>query len=270
MTGPIADSIETISGVLRSFFMAERVAAEGGFLQERDARVAVLSVFGLALSVIITRTIVVVLVLGSLTAVLAWLSSVPLRHLFARSLVVPLTAALIVLPQTILMPGDVFVEVFGLTITATGVAYVVLFTLRVSVSVSLLSLLVLTTPFSAIIAALRDLRIPITLVWIIAITYRYLFLFFDELQRLILARNSRTTGMVGAKKNWRDARRITGSFLLRTLDRSERVGRGMRARGGAHPPSPYRKSQSIDAYDWLLVLVALVTIAGSGVIRWLQ
>jgi Zn-dependent alcohol dehydrogenase len=53
------------------------------------------------------------------------------------------------------------------------------------------------------------------------------FLFFDELQRLVLARNSRMTGRSSVRGGWRDARRIAGTFLLRTLGRGERLGRAL-------------------------------------------
>jgi cobalt/nickel transport system permease protein len=105
-------------------------------------------------------------------------------------------------------------------------------------------------------------------VWVVAVTYRYLFLFFDELQRLVLARNSRTAGRSSVRGGWRDARRLAGTFLLRTLSRGERVGRGMRARGGARPPSPYSRSRSVDRYDCTLAAFAVVAIVCSGVVRW--
>lgn len=268
MTGAVAGSVETIAAALRTFFAAEHVADDDGLLQRRDPRVSVLSVAGLALAVTITRTLPIALLFGGVAVVLAWLSNVSPQRLLARSAVVPLVSALIVLPQTILLPGDALVRAFGFAVTDTGVTYVVLFTVRVGVGVALLSLVVTTTPFSAVVAAMRELRVPVALVWVIAITYRYLFLFFDELRGLVLARNSRTSGSTGLRAGWRDARRLAGTFMLRTLDRGERVGRGMRARGGSRPPSPYGRSRSIDAADCLLAVAALAAIVGSGVVRW--
>ncbi|RJT07457.1 cobalt ECF transporter T component CbiQ [Halococcus sp. IIIV-5B] len=268
MTGVIAESAEAISKVLRTFFTAEEVATSNGFLQGRDPRVSLLSISGFALAVMITRTLAVTLIFAVVTVVLAWLSAVPLRRLLARSVVVPFASALVVLPQAVLLPGDVLVQAVGLTATDAGVEYVILFTLRVGVGVALLSLIVMTTPFSRVVAAMRELRVPVALVWIVAITYRYLFLFFDELQRLILARNSRTTGRAGSHGGWRDASRIAGTFLLRTLNRGERVGRGMRARGGAQPPSPYAHSRNLDRYDYTLVATSVLALICSGVVRW--
>ncbi|MBC9987093.1 MULTISPECIES: cobalt ECF transporter T component CbiQ [Haloferax] len=268
MTGVVGRSVESITGALRSVFTAEQVASSDGFLQRRDPRVSLCSVAGLALAVMITRTVAVTLCFGVVTALLARLSAVPLRQLLARSAVVPLVSAGIVVPQAVLLPGDALVRAFGFAVTDAGVAYVVLFTLRVGVGVALLSLIVMTTPFSSVVAAMRELRVPVALVWVVAVTYRYLFLFFDELQRLVLARNSRTTGQSSLRDGWRDAKRLVGTFLLRTLDRGERVGRGMRARGGSRPPSPYSRSRDVDEGDYALVALAVVAVAGSGVIRW--
>lgn len=268
MTGIVGRSAESITGALRGVFAAERVAATDGFLQRRDPRALLCAITGLALAVMITRTLAVTLLFGAVTVVLARLSKVPLRRLLARSAVVPLASAFVVLPQLVLLPGDALVRAFGVAVTDAGVSYVVLFTLRVGTGVALLSLIVMTTPFSAVVAAMRELRIPIALVWVIAVTYRYLFLFFDELQRLILARNSRTTGRSSVRGGWRDARRLAGTFLLRTLDRGERVGRGMRARGGARPPSPYGRTRTVDGYDYALVAFAAATVIGSWGIRW--
>jgi cobalt/nickel transport system permease protein len=268
VTGVVGRSVESITGALRAVFTAEQVASSDGFLQRRDPRVSLCSVAGLALAVMLTRTLVVTLLFGAVAVVLALLSAVPLRQLLARSAVVPFVSAVVVLPQVVLLPGDVLVGVFGLSVTDTGVAYVVVFTLRVGVGVAFLSLLVMTTPFSAVVAAMRELRVPVALVWVIAVTYRYLFLFFDELQRLVLARNSRTTGRSHLRDGWRDANRLVGMFLLRTLDRGERVGHGMRARGGARPPSPYGRTRSVDRGDYALVALAVVAVVGSGVVRW--
>ena len=268
MTGIVGRSVASITGALRAVFTAEQIAANDGFLQRRDPRVTLISIAGFALAVMISRRVSVTVCFALLTIMLARLSAVPLRRLAARSAVVPLISALIVLPQTIIMPGETLLSFTGVTITVAGVEYVILFTLRVGVGIGLLSLIVLTTPFSAVIAAMRSLHIPVALVWVIAITYRYLFLFFDELQRLVLARNSRTTGRTRLRGAWRDAHRLVGSFLLRTLNRGERVGRGMRARGGAHAPSPYGRLQQIDTYDYALLTISGVAVIITGVIRW--
>lgn len=268
MTGTIASTAEGVTELLREFFAAERIAAAEGFLQAREPRAKLLGVTGLVVATMLTRSPAVLGLFAAVVVGLASASAVPLGRLLRRSAVVPLATALIVAPQAVLQPGAPLFGIAGVTVTAPGVAYVLTFTFRVGVAVSLLSLLVLTTPFSAIVSAARGLGVPATIVWVVAVTYRYLFLFFDELRRLLLARNSRTVGDDGLRAEWRDGRRLVGTFLLRTLERGERVGRGMRARGGARPPSPYARSRALDRGDYALAVTAAAAIATSVVIRW--
>ena len=268
MTGVVGRSVESITGALRTVFTAEQVASSDGFLQRRDPRVTLCSIAGLALAVMITRSLAVTVFFAVLTLLLARLSAVSLRRLVARAGVVTLGSAIIVFPQIVLLPGDPLFQAYGVVITDAGLTYVVRFTVRVGTGVALLSLLVMTTPFSTVVAAMRDLRVPVTIVWVVAIAYRFLFLFFDELQRLVIARNSRTTGRTSVRDGWRDAKHIMGTFLLRTLDRGQRVGRGMRARGGARPPSPYSRSGQIDRNDYALVGLTITALLGSGVLQW--
>lgn len=268
MTGALARTAEGITELLRDFFVAERIAAAEGFLQTRDPRVTVLALTGLVVATMLTRSPVVLGLFASIVVVLAVVSTVPLGRLAKRSAVVPLATALIVAPQLMLQPGPALVNVAGLTVTSTGVQYVLVFTFRVTVAVATLSLLVLTTPFSAVVAAARGLGVPIALVWVLSVTYRYLFLFFDELSRLLIARNSRTSRSDGIRAEWRDGRRLVGTFLLRALERGERVGRGMRARGGARAPSPYAHSKAVDGGDYALAVLSIVAVATSVVVRW--
>lgn len=268
MTGRVAGSAERVTAFLRDFFVAERTARGEGFLQSREPRTKVIAIVTLLVGAMLTRSVIVLVGVLALTALLARLSAVPLRRLAARSAPIPLASMLVVAPQAVLIPGDPVAGAFGLTVTAEGLAYVGLFTLRVAAGVSLLSTLVLTTPFASVVAAMRRLRVPVALVWVIAVTYRYLFLFFDELRRLILARNSRTTGGDGLRGEWRDARRLSGTFLLRALDRGERVGRGMRARGGSTEPTPYEQGTRLDLGDYALATTAALVVGVAAIVRW--
>lgn len=268
MTGRLAGTTERVTTFLRDFFVAERTARGEGFLQSREPRTKLVAIVALLVGAMLTRSGAVLVGVLALTALLAHLSSVPLRRLVARSVPIPLASMLIVAPQAVLIPGEPLAGAFGLTVTYEGAAYVGLFTLRVAAGVSLLSVLVLTTPFAAIVGAMRRLRVPVALVWVIAVTYRYLFLFFDELRRLVLARNSRTAGGDDIRGEWRDARRLSGTFLLRALDRGERVGRGMRARGGSREPTPYEQSSQLDWGDYALGAVAALVVTVAVVVRW--
>jgi cobalt/nickel transport system permease protein len=261
-------TLDHLSRFLRSFFLAERTATADGLLQRRHPATKLVAVLALVLAAAVTRSPAVLAGLGGLALGLAAASRVSLRSLVARSAAVPLFSAVIVLPQLVLLPGRPIVSVLGLTVTGAGLAYVGTFTLRVAVSVALLSLLLLTTRVSDLLAGLRTLRTPPTLVWVVALTVRYVFLFVEELRRLVLARESRRTGDAPTRESWRDAGHVAGAFFLRTIERGERVHRGMVARGGARPPTPYGDDRSLGWPDLLLAVGALAVLAVTGVVRW--
>ena len=92
-------------------------------------------------------------------------------------------------------------------------------------------LLVCTTPFSGLLAALQADALPRLLLAIIAFLYRYLFLLQGEFLRLVRAARSRNCGSRPAGVRLAAAGGIVGSLFLRTYARGERVYTAMLARG---------------------------------------
>jgi len=92
-------------------------------------------------------------------------------------------------------------------------------------------LLVCTTPFSGLLAALQRMRFPRLLLAIIAFLYRYLFLLQGEFLRLVRAARSRNWEAGPLRVRLAAAGGIVGSLFLRTYARGERVYTAMLARG---------------------------------------
>lgn len=268
MSGVLLHAGASIAGLLRSFFVTERTAAREGFLQRRRPTATLLAVAALLVAVVVSRHPLATAALAALPPALALVSAVSLRRLLARSAPPAAAAALVVSPQAVLTPGSPLVEVAGLAVTAEGLLYVATFTLRVWTGVALLALVVLTTPFSDVVAVLRRLRVPAVAVWLLVITYRYLFLFLSELRALLRARESRTVGHGGLRAAWRDAGRLSGTFLVRTVERGEAVHRGMVARGGGRAPDPYARSRGLTRADVGFVAAAALVAVAAGVVRW--
>jgi len=64
-------------------------------------------------------------------------------------------------------------------------------------------LLVLTTRWTSILAALRWFRVPSVFVTILGMTYRYIFLLLHTANSMFLARRSRSLGTFTARENRR-------------------------------------------------------------------
>lgn len=262
MTGALCHVSTDVTGLVRAALEADETATADGLLQRLHPAARLVGVVTLLVAAALSTDVVVLGGLLALAVALAVASRVPLGSFATRTLGVAALSGVVVLPQLVLYPGPPLTTVGGVTVTRTGLAYVVVFGTRVTASVALVTLLTLTTPFETLVATLRDLGAPATLTTLLALTYRYLFLCVAELHRALLARESRQLRPRGVVDEWRELGALSGSFLLRALERSERVGRAMRARGGGGPPAGrYRRPRSVGAGDVLFTATAFGVLA---------
>jgi len=169
------------------------------------------------------------------------LSRVSLRHILGRSMIVLpfVLMAAIGLPFVREGAAIASVQLPWTRVTVTDVGMLRFATVMVRGWLSLLVAVVLvsTTPFVEIARALRLLGVPDILTSVIMLMYRYIFVLVDEAQRLMRAREARSTETPGRRAGrsmlWR-ARvtgRMIGSLFIRTYERSERIYQAMLARG---------------------------------------
>jgi cobalt/nickel transport system permease protein len=91
--------------------------------------------------------------------------------------------------------------------------------------------LVNVIPFDQLLSTLRQLGVPAILLAILGFMYRFVFVLWDELDKMRTARRARTFDRGGAIFRWRNAAQMIGMLLIRALGRSERVYGAMCARG---------------------------------------
>jgi cobalt/nickel transport system permease protein len=261
MAGAVLHVSTDLAGVVRTALLAEETATTDGFVQRLHPTVRLLGVVVFLVSAALSTDAVVLAGILGLAVVLAVGSRVPSKPFLGRTLALTALSGVVVLPQLVLVPGATLLTVGGVAVTEPGLAYVVLFGTRVAASVALVTVLSLTTPFGTLVATLRRVGAPATLTTLLALTYRYLFLCFADLHRALLARESRQLRPRGLVAEWRELGTLSGGFLLRAVERGERVERAMRARGGARPASPYRRPRPLGVRDALFIAVALGALA---------
>lgn len=269
--GVLDRTVAEISARFREFLLTGRIASRDGFLQKLNPLVKLVGVFALVVTTVGTRDPTVLFGLLLLSLGLARLSKIPLRLHVSRWSFVVVISLVVVLPQLFLMSGEPLVSgAFGLTISSAGAAYVLRFTLRVATAVSFLSLVILTTHFDAVLGALRRLRVPETMVSVMTITYRYLLLFFAELNKMVLAQRSRTFGQPSIRESWRRLGNLLGTFFIRTIERGERVQLAARSRGGGRTLRPYERTERLTKRDGAFAFGVAVVVAAWVVVTWLQ
>ena len=91
--------------------------------------------------------------------------------------------------------------------------------------------LVNVMPFEQLLVTLRRIGMPAVLVAILAFMYRYVFVVWDELDKLRTAHRARSFGRASLWFRWKILAQTIGMLLIRSLERAERIHGAMCARG---------------------------------------
>lgn len=120
------------------------------------------------------------------------------------------------------------VTIAGVSLSAGWISFLSIL-LKFGLTLSASILLVATTSFAGVSRALRDLGFPALFVSQLLFLYRYLFVLFEEVVRMIRARELRSYS--GRGRSMRITARIIGSMLIKTVERAERIYTAMLCRG---------------------------------------
>jgi len=197
---------KTLTGatsVLRQALFGDDLSRGPGLLQRLDARVKLVTVLTVLVAAALVRNTVVLVGLYALTVVGAAASHLKVSFFVKRVwLFIPVFTGIVVLPATlnVITKGHIVVPLghwwFGhpIGVTSEGLGAAGLIVARVAVSISLVVLLTLTTPWAKLLAALRALLVPRLFIQVIGMAYRYLFHLLGSVDDMYTARKSRTAG----------------------------------------------------------------------------
>jgi cobalt/nickel transport system permease protein len=128
------------------------------------------------------------------------------------------------------------------------------------------SLVVLgTSPLPTTLHAAQALRLPGTLVHIVLLCYRYLFVLADELDRLRRALRTRGFRARTDRHTYRTVGHVVGTLLVRGAERAEGVAHAMRCRGfdGRFRSLTDFRTRAVD-----VAFLAGVVSAAVGLVVW--
>jgi cobalt ECF transporter T component CbiQ len=234
---------KTITGgsdLLRQAMFSDETAHRGGLLQRIDARAKIAGLVGLLIVAALLHNIAALAVMYAGTVAIAAASRLPVGFFVKRVwLFIPIFTLIVVAPATlsIVSDGDVVVELWTWHgtpqgITSQGLESAGLVVSRVAVSISLVLLLTLTTPWTRLLAALRSLGVPRIFILVIGMAYRYIFLLLGSVTDMYESRKSRT---IGAHKHDAGARKFVtasaGALFGKASHLAEEVHQAMVSRG---------------------------------------
>lgn len=247
-TSFIDKAIEQLSRLIKVTYIQWETANTEGLLQKLDARVKVIFLLFFIVIVSLKRELFPQTAIAVFVFCLALLSRLHLKVFYRRVCILGfLFGFLIALPSSlnVITRGDIIVPLISLSrpmdfwiyhlpqdigITREGSQIVALITLRIVNSLSLSFLLVYTTPFAEILRALKSLKVPDAFLMIMALSYKYVFLFARTLEDMHLAKKGRMVAVrPNQERGWVAGRMV---FLFRkTQIRCEEVFKAMLGRG---------------------------------------
>ena len=264
----LEQTLHGITEAIEHAVFAEQISAHAGLLQSLDARVKVVSMLALLIGVSLSHSLLVIAGVYLLVLILAWSSAIPVDFFIKRVwLVLPFFTGLAVIPALFITPGPALLHLpLGLVITQTGLNTVLFLLLRVSTSVSLTLLLILTTPWNTVLSALSVLYLPDVFILVLGMTYRYIYLLLHLANDMFLSRRSRVVGYLSTADNQRVLAAISATLLGKSLDMSSEVYLAMVSRGFRGSIIALKPFQ-MRAKDWwwlsvFLAIAAFVVVMG--------
>jgi cobalt/nickel transport system permease protein len=228
---------QTLAGLARALersLYSEEVSRRRGLLQALDPRVKLVGLLLLIAAAAASRSLRVVLAVYLLAVALALASRVSPKTLAQRVWIGALVfTGVIAFPALFLTPGRELWRVPGLgwPVTEQGLRSAAFLLGRVITSATLALTLILTTPWTGVLKALRVLRVPTIFVVILGMTYRYIFLMLQTARDMFESRQSRAVGALDGPERRRLAAASVGVLLGKSFQLSNDVYLAMQSRG---------------------------------------
>ncbi|SPE24563.1 Nickel transport protein NikQ [Acidobacteriia bacterium SbA2] len=257
-------TLSSLVNAMERALYAEELAKSHGLLQRLDPRIKVVGLLALVVASAMAHRVWVIGALFAVAVALAVMSRVPLGNLAKRVwLAILLFTGVIALPAPFIIPGREIWRIPGVgwSLTAQGLTSACYLVARVETAATLSVLLILCTPWSHVLKALRVLRVPVVFVVILGMTYRYILLLLQTAHDMFESRRSRMVGKLEAAERRRAAVSSAGVLMSKSLQLSGDVYSAMLSRGFRGEVfilDDFRTS----ALDWLMLAVFGVLAVG--------
>lgn len=144
------------------------------------------------------------------------------------------------------------------------IAYQLFFT--VLASISCLYFLILTTPIQAICSMLRKARLPLLFIELVELTYRFIFMFIESMQKIHVAQQARL-GYTQPMQALRSTGLLVTSLFVDLLKRSKELNNAMQARGGEFVY--WEENKQYSKNNWMMLGAVFVSLIVYGGAKWI-
>jgi len=200
-------------------------------LQRWDPRFKLLSLGSFAFGVALVKTLPLALVALLVALILLKLSSLP-YHFIAHAMkwiIFFLLPFFLIMPLS--YPGEAAYHILGLPFAWEGLRLATLIFIKANAIVLTTFAIFGSSRFDISMIALQHLKCPKVLVQMTLFTYRYTFVFLEEMKRMQVAMRARGFVLKTDMYTLRTMGNFVGTLLVRSFERTERVYNAMLSKG---------------------------------------
>ena len=251
----------------------ERVTKTKSALHALDGRVKLIILISIIVYAVYTTDLCVLAIMEVYLIILLIMSHLSLKDSFIKILLILPFGGFIAAFQPFIHAGTVIYTLpFGITITAQGLSFGVLLMSRLVVALTCIVLLSSLSPMQEVVDSFKKLGMPRDLAMIFSLFIRYLFMFYEELERIRNAQKSRNFDIFNKKTAymWRlkQVAYTIAMMFLHAFEQGETVYFSMLSRGYSEDSEIYNTNKKLASRDFIFVGVTAGVIAGLEVLKY--
>ncbi len=196
-----------------------------------DPRIKIIYAFLFSLVIALQKELVPALMGFLIGASLVSFAKIKIRELIRRLLVIDefLLLLWIILPFS--YSKEPVLRIWNLRLSYEGVLFTLLLTIKANGIMLILTGLLATSSILNIVHGLLHLKIPEKFVFIFFLLYRYIWVLYDEYERIMRAIKARGFRFRSSLHTYRTVAYIVGGLLVKSYNRADNLYRAMVSRG---------------------------------------
>ena len=266
-------TIQHISAIFSNELYLSLEANKAGFLQQIDPRCKFIVLLSFILITNFAQSFGLLGILFIISCLYAKLSKILIWRLVKRVwLVIPLFLLICSIPAlfnqvvvgkelVVVLTANPLRSIFpnGLYISDNGAQTVGLLFLRSGISLSFAYVLMVTTPWHDLTKGLSLLKVPVSFILILEMTYRYIFLLSNLALQMSEARFLRSIGKLSHRENRRFLGHAIALLFIKANYLATEIFSAMRLRGYTHKVVSL-KTLRLRVTDWIFLVNNLLIL----------
>jgi cobalt/nickel transport system permease protein len=202
----------------------------------------------------------------SLSSILILISRLKIQEVLKRLVIVNALISLLWLVLPFTFKGEALTRIGSFAIYRPGVVLAAQITLKSNTILLAFIALIATMSFATLGHAMHRLRVPEKIVYLLMLTYRYIFVIEEEYLRLTRAAKIRGFQPGTNLNTYRTFSYVIGMLFVRAAARAERVHQAMRCRGFKGKFYSLQEFQT-NVTSWVFAIMMTAIIVGLVVIE---